>query len=67
MPNSASAMPTPQSRKNFHDALMAFGVRGRPTTSTAAMVAASTATQMTPRLFDSSASNMQPTKNWNRL
>ena len=61
VPNSASAMPTPQMRKNFHDASIASAVRGSPTTSTAAIVAVSTATQVTPRLLDSSASSMAPT------
>ena len=61
VPNSASAMPTPQIMKNFQDASTAFSVRGNPTTSTAAMVAVSTETQATPRLFDSNAINMPPT------
>ena len=62
VPNSAKAMPTPHSTNIFHEASTASSVRGSPTTSTAAIVAASIATQVTPRLLDSSASSMKPRK-----
>jgi len=38
------------------------GGAGQATTMTAAIVAASTETQVTPRLFDSNASSMKPRK-----
>jgi hypothetical protein len=62
VPNSASAMPKPQSMKNFHAASIAAGVRCTATISTLARVAISIATQSTPRLSESSARYCAPRK-----
>ena len=64
VPNSASAMPTPQRMKNFHAASKAAGVRCTATMETVASVAISIATHITPRLSASSASVCAPMNTW---
>ncbi|QYU67410.1 iron-containing alcohol dehydrogenase [Leptolyngbya sp. 15MV] len=62
--NSASAMPTPHSTKNFQAASTAAGVPCTATISTEASVAISIATHITPRLSATSARNCAPQKTW---
>ena len=59
-------MPAEQITTYFHDASSAPSVLRWPTRKVVAIVVASTATHITPRLAASTASSMQHTNAWTR-